>query len=78
MHASGFLRTIAQSVLSKKIANTPKHNWNNIGLRLTESGSVKISNVKAPWTDAFGWDPDAKKPIESLLKIPFATLLLPT
>ena len=59
-------------------ADPPKHNWNNIGLRLTESGSVKISEVKARWTDAFGWDPESKKPIESLLKIPFATLLLPT
>ncbi|MCJ1239056.1 hypothetical protein MMC14_007049 [Varicellaria rhodocarpa] len=53
-------------------------NWDNVGLRLTESGSVKISNIRAPWKDAFGWDSETKKPIESILKIPFATLLLPT
>ncbi|KAI9758991.1 MAG: hypothetical protein M4579_002654 [Chaenotheca gracillima] len=54
------------------------HNWNNVGLRLTESGSVKIDNIKVPWTDAFGWDASSKKPIDSVLKISFATLLLPT
>ena len=54
------------------------HNWDSIGLRLTESGSVKIENVRVPWSDAFGWDPATKKPLESVLKIPFASLLLPT
>jgi alkylation response protein AidB-like acyl-CoA dehydrogenase len=54
------------------------HNWQNVGLRLTESGSVKIDNVRAPWKDAFGWDPSAKKPLDDILKIPFASLLLPT
>ena len=54
------------------------HDWNNIGLRLTESGSVKIDNVRVPWTDALGWNPDTKTPIESVLTIPWATLLLPT
>ncbi|KAI9802751.1 MAG: hypothetical protein M1825_002773 [Sarcosagium campestre] len=54
------------------------HNWNNVGLRLTESGSVSIENVKIPWADAFGWDAETKKPIESILTIPYATLLLPT
>lgn len=28
------------------------HNWHNVGLRLTESGGVKIDNVRASWTDA--------------------------
>ncbi|CAF9933446.1 MAG: hypothetical protein ALECFALPRED_005596 [Alectoria fallacina] len=54
------------------------HNWDNIGLRLTESGSVKIDNVRVPWTDALGWNPTTKKPVESILAIPWATLLLPT
>lgn len=54
------------------------HNWDNVGLRLTESGSVKIDNVRVPWTDALGWDPKTKAPIESILSIPYATLLLPT
>lgn len=54
------------------------HDWDNIGLRLTESGSVKIEGVKVPWTDALGWDPESKSPIESVLTIPWATLLLPT
>jgi alkylation response protein AidB-like acyl-CoA dehydrogenase len=54
------------------------HNWRNIGLRLTESGSVKIDNVEILWTDALGWDPESKKPNPDVLNIPFASLLLPT
>ncbi|KAI9717241.1 MAG: hypothetical protein M1828_007262 [Chrysothrix sp. TS-e1954] len=54
------------------------YDWNNIGLRLTESGSVKIDGVQVPWTDALGWDPETKAPIGSILNKPFATLLLPT
>ncbi|CRK47355.1 hypothetical protein BN1723_007494 [Verticillium longisporum] len=53
------------------------HDWDNVGLRLTESGSVKIEKVSAPWTDALGWDVEKKVPAEPLT-IPFATLLLPT
>ncbi|KAF2084515.1 acyl-CoA dehydrogenase NM domain-like protein [Saccharata proteae CBS 121410] len=54
------------------------HNWDNLGLRLTESGSVKIDNVRVPWTDALGWDPVKKRPLPEILGVPFATLLLPT
>ncbi|RAK88235.1 thermophilic desulfurizing enzyme family protein [Aspergillus costaricaensis CBS 115574] len=54
------------------------HNWNNIGLRLTESGGVRIENVRAPWTDALGWDNVSKRPREEVLGVPFASLLLPT
>jgi alkylation response protein AidB-like acyl-CoA dehydrogenase len=54
------------------------HNWNNIGLRGTESGSVKIDKVGVPWADALGWDQAEKKPRADVLGIPFATLLLPT
>ncbi|KAF2762259.1 acyl-CoA dehydrogenase NM domain-like protein [Pseudovirgaria hyperparasitica] len=54
------------------------YNWNNIGLRLTESGSVKISNVRAPWSDALGWNPQWQKPDPAVLGIPYASLLLPT
>ena len=54
------------------------HNWHNIGLRLTESGSVKIENVRASWSDALGWDAATKKPRDDTLKIAFPTLLLPT
>ncbi|KIW15893.1 hypothetical protein PV08_05943 [Exophiala spinifera] len=54
------------------------HDWDNVGMRLTESGSVRIDNVRAPWTDALGWDAQTKKPIDAVLKIPFASLLLPT
>ena len=53
------------------------HNWDNIGLRLTESGSVKIDKVPAPWTDALGWDLKTKKPDSAVLGIPFGSLLLP-
>lgn len=54
------------------------HDWNNIGLRLTESGSVKISDVAVPWTDALGWDIEKKQPDPAALQIPFASLLLPS
>ena len=54
------------------------HDWDNVGLRLTESGGVKFENVRAPWKDALGWDASSKKPIPEILTIPFATLLLPT
>ncbi|KAM0550851.1 hypothetical protein ACHAPJ_008715 [Fusarium lateritium] len=55
-----------------------KHNWDNVGLRLTESGGVNIENVEAPWSDALGWDVEAKKPDPNVLAIPFASLFLPT
>lgn len=54
------------------------HNWDNVGLRLSESGSVKIDAVHVPWSDALGWDPKTKRPNPAILSIPFATLLLPT
>ncbi|GJC93240.1 thermophilic desulfurizing enzyme family protein [Colletotrichum higginsianum] len=54
------------------------HDWDNVGLRLSESGSVKIENVTAPWADALGWDASLKRPDPSILEIPFASLLLPT
>jgi alkylation response protein AidB-like acyl-CoA dehydrogenase len=53
------------------------HDWKNIGLRLTESGSVRISNVSVPWADALGWDIGKKEPDPRALEVPFATLLLP-
>ncbi|KAK5120117.1 hypothetical protein LTR85_006598 [Meristemomyces frigidus] len=54
------------------------YNWDSIGLRLTESGSVKIDNIKVPWSDALGWDSKTKRPVAEVLGIPFASLLLPT
>ncbi|KAL8829243.1 MAG: hypothetical protein Q9191_002117 [Dirinaria sp. TL-2023a] len=54
------------------------HDWDNMGLRLTESDSVSIENVRVPWRDALGWDEKTKEPIASVLTIPWATLLLPT
>jgi alkylation response protein AidB-like acyl-CoA dehydrogenase len=54
------------------------NDWDNVGLRLTESGGVKLEDIRAPWADALGWDPKLKKPIPEILTIPFATLLLPT
>lgn len=56
---------------------TFKHNWDNVGLRLTESGGVTIKDVKAEWSDALGWDPKTKTPDQSVLAVPFASLLLP-
>lgn len=54
------------------------HNWDNVGLRLTESGGVSIEEVAAPWEDALGWDVKTKRPDPAVLGIPFASLLLPT
>ncbi|KAI9934330.1 hypothetical protein ASPWEDRAFT_107109 [Aspergillus wentii DTO 134E9] len=54
------------------------HNWNNIGLRLTESGSVKIDQVPIAWEDALGWSAETKAPIPEVLQVPFASLLLPS
>lgn len=54
------------------------HNWDSIGLRLTESGSVKIDNIQVPWIDALGWDPKTRKPDPNVLGLAFSSLLLPT
>jgi alkylation response protein AidB-like acyl-CoA dehydrogenase len=54
------------------------HNWDNVGLKLTESGGVKIENIQVPWADALGWDPTSKKIIPEVLGVPFGSLLLPT
>ncbi|KAM7198710.1 thermophilic desulfurizing enzyme family protein [Naviculisporaceae sp. PSN 640] len=54
------------------------YNWDNVGLRLTESGSVKIENVSAPWEDALGWDVATKKPDPAVLGIQFGSLFLPS
>lgn len=54
------------------------HNWDAVGLRLTESGSVRIDHVRVPWSDALGWDSEKRKPDPNILGIPFSTMLLPT
>ncbi|KAK6207340.1 hypothetical protein LQW54_007298 [Pestalotiopsis sp. IQ-011] len=64
-------------VPTKQPGVTFKHNWDNVGLRLTESGGVTIKAVKAEWSDALGWDPKTKTPDQSVLAVPFASLLLP-
>lgn len=54
------------------------HDWDNVGLRLTESGSVRINNIRAPWKDALGWDVEKKEPDPAVLGIHFGSLLLPS
>lgn len=54
------------------------YNWDNIGVRLTESGSATVTDVSAPWSDALGWNPSTREPDPAFLLIPFASLLLPT
>ena len=55
-----------------------QHNWDSIGMRLTESGSVRLDNIRVPWSDALGWDAEAKRPDPRILGLPFASMLLPT
>ncbi|KAK5657571.1 hypothetical protein OQA88_3145 [Cercophora sp. LCS_1] len=54
------------------------YNWDNIGLRLTESGGATVENVSASWSDALGWDVATKQPDPAWLGIQFGSLLLPT
>ncbi|KAL1407920.1 hypothetical protein Q8F55_004715 [Vanrija albida] len=49
--------------------------WDNLGLRLTESGSAKFDNVKVPWANTFGWKDG--QPIPEATATPYASLLLP-
>ncbi|BEJ15749.1 hypothetical protein CspHIS471_0503540 [Cutaneotrichosporon sp. HIS471] len=51
------------------------HNWNNVGLRLTESGSATLTDVRAHWSAALGWKD--KKIDLAVLGIAYPTLLLP-
>lgn len=78
----GVLTNTGQHIFALVETNQPgiqfAHNWHNIGLRLTESGGVKIDNVRVPWTDALGWDAVSKTPHDDILNVPFASLLLPT
>lgn len=54
------------------------YNWDNIGLRLTESGGVTIDGVAAPWADVLGWDARTRRPVPGVGDVPFASMLLPT
>ncbi|KAK4187351.1 acyl-CoA dehydrogenase/oxidase, partial [Podospora australis] len=54
------------------------YNWDNLGLRLTESGSGKVEGVEVAWEDALGWDVQTKKPAQEEGAGVFPTLLLPT
>jgi alkylation response protein AidB-like acyl-CoA dehydrogenase len=54
------------------------YNWDNIGVRLTESGSATVTDVSAPWADALGWNPSTREPDPAVLQIPFGSLLVPT
>ena len=53
------------------------YNWNNMGMRLTESGSCKIEQIPFTWNDAIGFDVANRKPIQEILTAPFGTLLGP-
>lgn len=65
-------------VPTRQAGITFAYNWDNIGVRLSESGSVAIDNVAAPWHDALGWDAQTKAPVAAVAGLPFASLLLPT
>ena len=55
-----------------------QYNWDAVGMRLTESGSVRISNIRVPWSDALGWDSKTHQQNTAVLSVPFATMLLPS
>lgn len=50
-----------------------RNDWDALGQRLTESGSVEIRDVRVPWSGAAGWDAKTK----SYTAIPYHTLSLP-
>lgn len=53
------------------------NNWNNMGLRLTESGAAKLMQINFPWEDALGWNAETKTPIKELTSGPFSTIMVP-
>lgn len=53
------------------------YNWNNMGMRLTESGSARINNIPIKWEDALGWDLEKKVPIKEIHDAPFAGIMVP-
>lgn len=53
------------------------NNWNNMGLRLTESGAAKLMQVNFPWEDALGWNTETKTAIKELVAGPFSTIMVP-
>ena len=61
-------------VPSKQDGIVYKNDWDNLGQRLTESGSVEIKGVRVPWAAAAGYVDKEFAPFEPLN---YATLNLP-
>ncbi|WP_327046228.1 acyl-CoA dehydrogenase family protein [Microbispora sp. NBC_01189] len=50
--------------------------WDNIGQRLTESGGVTVSGVRAPWSDALGYvDKEFRPRVYATLNVPAIQLV---
>ncbi|WP_432922204.1 acyl-CoA dehydrogenase family protein [Microbispora sp. CA-135349] len=50
--------------------------WDNIGQRLTESGSVTVAGVRAPWSDALGYvDKEFRPRVYATLNVPTIQLV---
>lgn len=50
--------------------------WDNIGQRLTESGSVTVSGVRVPWRDALGYvDKEFRPRVYATLNVPTIQLV---
>ncbi len=50
--------------------------WDNLGQRLTESGSVEIRGARAPWSDALGYvDKEFRPRVYNTLNVPLIQLV---
>ena len=63
-------------VPSRQDAIVFNDDWDNLGQRLTESGSVEIRGVRAPWSDALGYvDKQFRPRVYNSLNVPLIQLV---
>jgi alkylation response protein AidB-like acyl-CoA dehydrogenase len=86
-HIFAFVPTVQQGIQfavcnlvtnDHNVTNSLKHNWNNVGLRFMESGSVKISQVHVRGAGALGWSTTTCLSDPNVLSIPFDILIFST
>ncbi|MDQ3404668.1 MAG: acyl-CoA dehydrogenase family protein [Actinomycetota bacterium] len=63
-------------VPSRQDAIVFNDDWDNLGQRLTESGSVEVSGVRVPWPDALGYvDKEFRPRVYNTLNVPLIQLV---